>query len=408
MNNEKCNIAIFGKTGVGKSSLINYLYGSEVAEAGTGKPVTGEGFYEYEIQVNKLPCSIIDTYGIEAGHENVKKWENLLSNELNKRGINKPISEWFHAIFFCIQGSGHRVEEFEGKVITQFIKNRYPLVVIITKSDLMSKDEYNKLEDAIKMTIEEEVNKSNFSDEYNLNKNELIKLSKTINIIPICSEGKILISGQETKSFGKEKVFTSIIDKFIQSIKLRLPVRCIEVIYQDIDNWAIETEKKYHSLLDKKEKSYDELINELKIDSQNYGEKLTNNRIVDIINEEINKSLSVYKIVGEFLTANHIKPRTVINNVADYLKMTRKSPEPDDLAGKIFVYGFAGIAITLAIPFFLLALPALLIWGKTDKENISKLIEKVREEIKNKVKNQSKSMEEQITEILGKILGNNQ
>ncbi len=34
------NILLIGAIGVGKSSLINGLFGQEIAKAGTGKPVT--------------------------------------------------------------------------------------------------------------------------------------------------------------------------------------------------------------------------------------------------------------------------------------------------------------------------------------------------------------------------------
>lgn len=39
------NIAIVGKSGIGKSTLLNYLFGKEVAKTGTGEPVTKQGFH---------------------------------------------------------------------------------------------------------------------------------------------------------------------------------------------------------------------------------------------------------------------------------------------------------------------------------------------------------------------------
>lgn len=40
--NSKLNVLIVGKTGVGKSTLINAVFGDKVAKTGSGKPVTQE------------------------------------------------------------------------------------------------------------------------------------------------------------------------------------------------------------------------------------------------------------------------------------------------------------------------------------------------------------------------------
>ena len=37
----RCNIVTLGKTGAGKSSLLNYLFGTTF-KSGVGKPVTGD------------------------------------------------------------------------------------------------------------------------------------------------------------------------------------------------------------------------------------------------------------------------------------------------------------------------------------------------------------------------------
>ena len=42
------NLAVFGNTGCGKSTLINAMFGDEVAKTGIGKPVTrGTHYYEH-------------------------------------------------------------------------------------------------------------------------------------------------------------------------------------------------------------------------------------------------------------------------------------------------------------------------------------------------------------------------
>ena len=61
------NLAIFGKTGVGKSTLINAIFGEEVARTGIGEPVT-KGSHLYVDKIGHL--GIVDTQGLEVGRDN--------------------------------------------------------------------------------------------------------------------------------------------------------------------------------------------------------------------------------------------------------------------------------------------------------------------------------------------------
>ena len=83
--NARYNAVIIGQTGVGKSSLINYLYGEKIAETGVGKPVTTNGFHEYDFELNGLPVCLFDSWGLEVGKD--EQWMDDLNKEFQKRGV---------------------------------------------------------------------------------------------------------------------------------------------------------------------------------------------------------------------------------------------------------------------------------------------------------------------------------
>src|SRR5262245_60125570 len=56
------NILIAGRTGVGKSTLINAVFQGQMAETGQGRPVTQ---HTREITKGDIPLSIFDTRGLE-------------------------------------------------------------------------------------------------------------------------------------------------------------------------------------------------------------------------------------------------------------------------------------------------------------------------------------------------------
>ncbi len=102
------NIFLMGATGVGKSSLINALFGQEVAKAGIGKPVT----QHLEKYVDEEKGLILwDTKGIEAEYyqntmESIKKeMEDSFKTLDEKKAID--------VAYLCVKETSSRVEERE-------------------------------------------------------------------------------------------------------------------------------------------------------------------------------------------------------------------------------------------------------------------------------------------------------
>jgi GTP-binding protein EngB required for normal cell division len=207
----KYNVVVAGKTGVGKSMLINYLYGDTVVKTGTGRPVTQRGFHHIDKEINGLPVRLFDSWGLEVGKD--KEWLGLLNEELEKRGTDRPAEEWFHSVFYCIGSGGHRIEDFDVTIIKKFLDSKYKVSVLLTKADLINEKQEEELTSAIHEGV------------------------GPVPVIPVCSEEKVLRGGLKTECFGKEEVELQAYNDFWESIVLRLPSRCIAALEQRIDAW---------------------------------------------------------------------------------------------------------------------------------------------------------------------------
>ncbi len=213
------NAVFVGKTGVGKSALINYLYGDKIRETGVGKPITQRGFHCVDFEINGLPVRLFDSWGLEEGRE--QEWIGLLNKELEKRDTGKHAEQWFHSVFYCIGAGGLKVKDFDTQIIKRFIREKYKVTVILIKADLISEEDEEKLRDTVQND-----------------------LGQTVPVIPVCSVEKKLRGGITTEKFGKEDVELQAYNDFCNSIILRLPEHCVKILEQRIDEWY-EKQKKY-------------------------------------------------------------------------------------------------------------------------------------------------------------------
>lgn len=132
---KKPNILLVGGTGVGKSSLINECFGSELAKIGIGKPVTQtiESF-----SCEGTPIILFDTKGYEIGSEREKKFvADVITYAANSLSTSEPL----HLVWYCIQASGGRITQFDIETIRKIDSYGIPVAVVITKAEMFSDDE---------------------------------------------------------------------------------------------------------------------------------------------------------------------------------------------------------------------------------------------------------------------------
>ena len=227
VNEKKYNILVIGKTGVGKSSFVNYFLGQDIAKTGTGKPVTERGFHEFSFAMEGFPVILYDSWGLEA--DKYQEWTEKFSVELKQRGVDKSATEWFHSVFYCIAAGGHRVEDADIKIIRLLQQEKYPVSVVLTKCDMIDADQEEKMKSSLKAAL------------------------GNINAISMSSGGKNRSGPIEP--FGIEAIRQQAKDDFFSSIAMRIPDHLRAYLRKELAEWKnlVEREIQQVGYFDKRE-----------------------------------------------------------------------------------------------------------------------------------------------------------
>ena len=131
---EKMNFMVIGTSGVGKSTLINEIFGEKLAEEGEGKRITTKTT-RYESKLVPF-ISLLDTMGTEkgSGHKLSDVLKETLDEIMKKLDSINP-NDHIHCILYCTTSNRFFKEELEVilKLREKYDGKKLPIVIVYTR-----------------------------------------------------------------------------------------------------------------------------------------------------------------------------------------------------------------------------------------------------------------------------------
>jgi uncharacterized protein (DUF697 family)/GTP-binding protein EngB required for normal cell division len=122
------NLAVFGKTGVGKSTLVNAIFGRDVARTGMGSPVT-RGLVYYRHPDGFL--GVYDSEGFETGTAGDAIVDGLRRLVADHR--SRAVDEQIHAVWYLVRWSDRRFERSQEQFVRELASLGLPVIVVMTQ-----------------------------------------------------------------------------------------------------------------------------------------------------------------------------------------------------------------------------------------------------------------------------------
>lgn len=223
MNNlDYANIMMIGKTGVGKSSFLNYLLQENIFKAGTFASSGGvtQGFETSVFNdVNGIPLRVYDSKGLEVKDFAIIK--NNLINYLKEQCGNSDPMKWIHSIFYCVNVKGGRLEDSEINFINDICGSISQTIhIVLTNCDTPNSSQVIEMENYIRSIL----------------KNKKTKIIKVNSVETNSRVGKY-------KQFGREEALKIILNVLWSDMCTRVSNNYADEYYNCINNQIAEFRK---------------------------------------------------------------------------------------------------------------------------------------------------------------------
>lgn len=171
------NILIVGGTGVGKSTIVNQIFGEGTVKVGEGEPVT-RGIHK--IETPEKPINLFDTEGFEIGGD--ARFQNEILS-LVKENNNKPVEEQIHLIWHIISASSARITEYDKNLHLKLQGYNIPVALIFSKCDEVNEDDLQAMVKVVDESLS--FDKAYLSDDspfFTTDKKEYLEAEENLNL----------------------------------------------------------------------------------------------------------------------------------------------------------------------------------------------------------------------------------